>query len=129
MEKKYMTLDEIVALSQEIERKWLEPPKANMTEAEKYQLFEEITKSLVELSAQFTCYVNNEVITKLSVTNKSIPAIAAALHFAAESLMKLTEKDPSSKMACMAMQAMLQSRLGTQAVSVDLNALRRDQGN
>ena len=71
------------------------------------------------------CYINNEVISKLVINSQSIPSIAAALMFVGETIRDLNKEDPACKLACMAMQGALHSRLGTQATSVNLSAILR----
>lgn len=129
MEHKYMTLNEIAELSWEINRKMLAAKKANLTENEERQFAEEMSKQSIELSAQLACYINNEVVSKLTITNQSTPFIAAALMFAGEAIRDLDKEDPGCKLACMAMKGMLHSRLGTQATSVNLSAILRGDGN
>ena len=125
MEHKYMTFEEIVELSREINRKMLEAKKANLTENEERQFAEEMSKKSIELSAQLACYINNEVVSELTITNQSIPFIAAALMFVWEGILNLEKADPGCKRVCMAMKGMLHRRLGMQATSVNLSAILR----
>ena len=125
MKHKYMTLDEIIALSREMERKMIEARKANLTENEERQFAEEIAKQSIELSAELACYINNEVISKLAINSQLIPSIAAALMFVGEAIRDLDKENPGCKLTCMAMQGMLHRRLGTQATSVNLSAILR----
>lgn len=125
MEHKYMTLDEIVELSRDIHHKWIEAKKANPTGDIEDQFAAEMTNKMIKLSSQLACYINNEVIGKLTIDNKVIPSIAAALMYVGDQYANMNTKNPGSKVACMAMQGMLHRVMGSQTMSVNLSDILR----
>lgn len=121
-----MALDEIIALSQEINRLGLKKNKVS-TDEEKEQLAAEISSKLIEMGVQLVCYINNEVINKLVLSNNNIPIIAGVLLFLEEELMELPGNNPENKRIRYITKAMLDTQLGSRTMKVDADAFM--QGN
>ena len=122
----FMTLDEIIELSQEINRLGLKKNKVS-TDEEKEQLAAAISSKLIEMGVQLVCYINNEVINKLVLSNNNIPIIAGVLLFLEKELMELPGNKPEDKILRDITKSMLGTRLGTHAMKVDADAFM--QGN
>ena len=122
----FMTLDEIIELSQEINRLCLKKNKVSIDE-EKNQIAQEISSKLIDMSAQLVCYINNEILNKLVLSNTNIPIIAVVQLFLEEELIELTGKNFKNKKIRDAVKTMLGTQLGTRTMSVDADAFM--QGN
>ena len=122
----FMTLDEIIELSQEINRLCLKKKKVS-TDEEKEQIGQEITSKLMDMSAQLVCYINNEILNKLVLSNTNIPIIAGVLLFLEKELMELSGNKPESKIIRDSTKSMLGTQLGSRTMTVDADAFM--QGN
>lgn len=122
----FMTLDEIIELSQEINRLCLKKKKVS-TDEEKEQIGQEITSKLMDMSAQLVCYINNEILNKLVLSNTNIPIIAGVLLFLEKELMELSGNKPESKIIRDSTKSMLGTQLGSRTMTVDEDAFM--QGN
>ena len=122
----FMTLDEIIELSQEINRLGLKKNKVS-TDEEKEQLAAAISSKLIEMGVQLVCYINNEVINKLVLSNNNIPIIAGVLLFLEKELMELPGNKPENKIIRDITKSMLGTQLGSRTMKVDADAFM--QGN